>query len=115
MVIHDREQQQRWAERQAVERQHRQHKEREPRRASVVAVQCSVCVSALLLALVLRLAGGEAYARLQQGFETALNSNEWMAAVMRLWDDEPTESDVFASDDGVKEDGFTSYEAVDAM
>lgn len=115
MVIHEREQQERWTERQISERQRRPKREREPRRVSVLAVQCLVCVTAVLLALVFRMAGGEAYVQLQQSFVSALNGNEWMAAVMRLWDDEPSESDIFASKEGVKDENFTSDEVAETM
>ena len=115
MVIHDREQQEQWAERQMNEQRHKQRKEREPRRVSVVAVQCLACAAAVLLALVFRMAGGDAYAQLQHGLESALNGNELMTAVMRLWDEDLAEPDAFASDGDVKGNGFTSDEAVEKV
>ncbi|MBE6779202.1 MAG: M23 family metallopeptidase [Ruminococcaceae bacterium] len=69
--------------------------EKKPRRARgtglVVAVQSLACVAILLLALLLRAAGGEAYTHLCRRFKECLQRNDLLAAVMALWDGDPVE------------------------
>ncbi len=58
----------------------------------VVMVQSLACVAVLLLALLLRGAGGDAYNRLAAGFRDALLRNELLAAIATLWDGDPGEA-----------------------
>lgn len=58
----------------------------------VVAVQSIACVVVLLLALLLRTAGGEPYARLQESFRESLMRNDLLATLAALWDGSPADS-----------------------
>ena len=104
MVIHDKEQEQRW-----VERRHKQNDKKELTisptscRLSVVAIQSLACIALLLVVFLLRVAGGSAYTGLQQRFSDALAGNELMAVWMQRWD-----TGVIAAIDDVKQDDFTS-------
>ena len=106
MVIHNPEQEQKWMQTLPPPPQKKHHL-KQPRRLSVLAVQCVVCVVIVLVALLFRVAGGTAYTKLQQGFADAMARNELMAVVMRWWDGDPAE--IVDSDD-VKDDRFTSSE-----
>ena len=53
---------------------------------SVVAVQSLACGVILLLALLLRAAGGESYEQLRRQFHDELMSNDLMGALAALWD-----------------------------
>ncbi len=57
----------------------------------VVAVQSIACVVVLLLALLVRTAGGEPYARLCKSFQESLMRNDLMAALAALWDGDPAD------------------------
>lgn len=108
MVIHDPQQQQQWAqERQTRSRVKASSKPKQPRRLSLVAVQCLACGVILLVALLFRVAGGTAYMQLQQRFEDALAGNELMTVLMRWWDGDPAESVPLSEEEGVKEQSFT--------
>ncbi len=63
------------------------------RRMPVIAVQCIACVVAVLLALLLRTAGGSAYEQVRQGFRESLLRNDLPAMLARLWDGDPLESE----------------------
>ncbi len=108
MVIHDREQEQQWAQQQQTRsRQTSKKKQRLPRSLSVLTVQSLACTVILLMALLFRVAGGAAYTQLQQGFADALAGNELMAVLMRWWDGDPAESVPLPEEEGVKEGDFT--------
>lgn len=65
-------------------------KEKKPRGAGyVVAVQSFACVVVLLLALLLRGAGGEAYTQLCESFRESLMRNDLLATLASLWDGDP--------------------------
>lgn len=114
MVIHDQERQDYWTE-QRIEQNKQMRERKKPRRISVITVQCLICLVAVLLAAVLRFVGGEAYEQLRYGVTSALNGNELMTAVMRLWDDEPTEVPSSNEESGVKPDDFTPIAAEEAL
>ena len=108
MVIHDREREQQWAQQQQIRsRQTSKNKRKLPRSLSVLTVQSLACTVILLVALLFRVAGGTAYAQLQQGFADALAGNELMAVLMRWWDGDPAESVSLPEEEGVKEESFT--------
>lgn len=90
MVIHDREQEQKWAQEQQAYTD-KKPKNKLTRRWSLLAVQSLICTAIVLVALLFRIAGGTAYTRLQQGFSDALAENELMAVFMRWWDGDPAE------------------------
>lgn len=109
MVVHDETRVQAWT------RAREKKAEREKRRAtghwSVVAVQSIACCVAVLLALLLRMAGGEAYSSLRRSFQQALARNEWVAAVALRWDGDPLEKVETEELSDDKEDAFTDEEA----
>ena len=71
---------------------------------TVLAVQSIACVVILLLALLARVAGGEAYEQLRHGFADSLASNDLVAALTRLWDGDPLEA---LPSDPLQEEGET--------
>lgn len=105
MVVHDEARAQEWA--QARERQKEKEKGHPTLHLSVMAVQSVACGVAVLLALLLRVAGGEAYRSLQQSFHEALARNEWVSTVARLWDGDPIEKAANEEVADVKEETFT--------
>ena len=87
MVVHDRESQELWAEqRQKQEQEKPQEEKSRPRRWSVLAVQSIACVVILLMAFLLKLAGGSAYEELKQEFRHALADNQLMATLAGWFD-----------------------------
>lgn len=78
---------------------------------SVVAIQSVACCLAVLLALLLRVAGGEAYASLQMRFQRALVRNEWVTALAVLWDGNPLEKVEKREESAVKQQTFTDAES----
>ena len=78
---------------------------------SVVAIQSIACCLAILLALLLRVAGGEAYASLQMRFQRALVRNEWVTALAVLWDGNPLEKVEKREESAVKQQTFTDAES----
>ena len=112
MVIHDPLKQEQWTEtRVAREREKEKHREKKPRRGwSVVAVQSLACGVLLGFALLFRLAGGDAYEQLKTGFHTALQNNELMAVLSRLWDGDPFADVEEVAEEDVKPSDFTSSE-----
>ena len=80
---------------------------RSVRQLSVLAVQSIACCVAVLLALLLRMAGGEAYQSLRHSFQQALARNEWVTAVAFLWDGDPLEKVEKQEISNVKEKDFT--------
>lgn len=110
MVIHDEARIQTW-----TQDQERQNKEREkPQRKgrlSVLGVQSVACCVAVLLALLLRVAGGEAYESLRQHFHRALARNEWATVVALLWDEDPLAKAKTSEEVDVKQGDFTGAES----
>lgn len=109
MVEHDETRVQAWV-------QAREEKtEKKPRQAalhlSVVAVQSIACCVAVLSAMLLRVAGGDAYHSLRQSFRQALIRNEWVSAIAFLLDGDPREKVEKEEKTDVKDDGFTNEEA----
>lgn len=109
MVEHDETRVQAWA--QAREKKHEREKRHTALHLSVVAVQSIACCVAVLLALLLKVAGGDAYRSLQQSFQQALARNEWVSAVALMWDGDPLERTEEAEAVGVKEEDFTEEES----
>ena len=62
---------------------------RRPRRGGVLAVQCIACAVLVLLALLLRAAGGVAFAELRRRFNVGVARNELLSALAALWDGDP--------------------------
>lgn len=106
MVIHDEERIEAWLQERA-EQETKPQKPPRKWRLSVVGVQSIACGVIVLVALLLRVAGGEAYGTLRQRFQEALTRNEWATAVALLWDGETLENEVFAD---VKSNDFTEGE-----
>lgn len=110
MVIHDRAQTEQWAQMKMEQEQQRPVKEPKQRHHSiwsVVAVQSLACIALLLFALLFRLVGGDTYEDLRNGFHEALEKNELITALSRLWDEDPFEDFVPTEEGGVKQEGFT--------
>lgn len=109
MVEHDAARMQTWAEtREKQETERAISQQSASRHLSVMAVQSIACCVAVLLALLLRVAGGDAYHSLRHSFQQALVRNEWVSAMALLWDGNPLEKEV-PSD--VKELGFAGEES----
>lgn len=91
MVLHDRSEEEAWVSARVAREE--QKKKKQPKentgRLSVVAVQSIACAVVLLLALLLRTAGGEAYEQLRRGFHAGLMRNDLLAALATLWDGDP--------------------------
>ncbi len=102
MVIHDREHQQQWVQQRVKQEENKKKTVKRIRRWSVLGVQSLACAALLLLAFLLKLAGGGAYEELKQSFRGALEKNQLMAVLSGLF--EETESDV-------KEPDFTEEQA----
>lgn len=109
MVVHDETRLQEWA--QAQEKKQEKAKGRPALHLSVVAVQSVACCVAVLLALLLRMAGGEAYQSLRLSFQRALARNEWVSTVAQMWDGDPIEKIEETESFDVKEGNFTSEES----
>lgn len=109
MVIHDSDQQQRWAEQQ--QKQHRKPEKKKRGPLSLIAVQSLACCCLVLLVLLFRLAGGEGYEQLRQSFHKAMQGNEWVNVLVG-WLDESAKND--ASSPGIdgKENDFTQSNAL---
>ena len=108
MVVHDLSRVQAMT---AAREEQKQKKERTPpRQWSVLAIQSVACAVVLLVALLLRMAGGDAYHSLQQSFQQALARNEWVTAWATQWDGDPLEGEK-PELDNVKENDFTNEEA----
>lgn len=74
----------------------------------VVAVQSIACVVILLLALLMRTAGGSAYEQLRKSFNDSMMSNDLLATLAVLWDGDPLDA---LSSDPLDEDGETGVTA----
>ena len=109
MVVHDESQVQAWAQEREEKRQARTKKEILPRRLSVLAVQSVACCVTVMLALLLRMAGGEAYTALRQSFYHALERNEWVTVWALMWDGDPLEN---MRKSNVKDIDFTKGESL---
>lgn len=101
MVVHDRENQQRWTEHRMAQEEKKKRTRIRSGRWSVLGVQSLACAALLLLAFLLKLAGGGAYEELKQSFRGALEENELMAVLSTLFEEEET---------GAKENDFTDAE-----
>lgn len=88
MVVHNRENQQQWAEQRAAQEQKKRRVAARTGGWSVLGVQSLACVAILLLVFVLKLAGGGAYEQLKQSFREALSKNQLMSVLSGLWDTE---------------------------
>lgn len=112
MVIHDETRIQAW--KQETEKQ-QQKKKRPQIHLSVVAVQCIACGVILLLTLLLRVAGGDAYDTLRYQFGQALARNELMTALSYVWNDAPMEQVERTEEVDVKVKDFTDEETAQLM
>ena len=109
MVVHDEVRIQEWT--QAREEKQEKEKRQSTFRVSVLAVQSIACCVALLLALLLRMAGGEAYQSLRRSFQKGLVRNEWVTSMALLWDGDSIEKATKEENTDVKEETFTEGEA----
>ena len=82
-------------------------REKKSRRLSVVGVQCIACAVAVGLAFLLRFAGGTAYEQLRQTFRDCLMRNDLLATLAAMWDGDPLESDLSASEEDTNADNAT--------
>lgn len=89
MVVHDEARVQAWA--QTREKKREKDQRRPPLHLSVVAVQSIACCVAVLVVLLFRMAGGEAYQSLRRSFQQRLARNEWVSSVAQMWDGDPIE------------------------
>lgn len=108
MVEHDETRVQAWTL--AREKKHEKEKRHTALHLSVVAVQSIACCVAVLLVMLLRVAGGDAYHSLRQSFQRALARNEWVSAIAFLWDGDPLEKAEQEEENVVKEEDFTAEE-----
>jgi len=107
MVIHDREREEQWTvQRQARQKAKKSDTKKASRPISVLGVQSLACGVILLVVLLFRIAGGNAYTQLQQSFSEAMAGNELMAVFMRLLDEEPLASSSL-SEEAVKDESLT--------
>ncbi len=109
MVEHDETRVQAWT--QAREKKHEKEKRHTALHLSVVAVQSIACCVVVLLVMLLRVAGGDAYHSLRQSFQQALARNEWVSAIAFLWDGDPLEKVEKEEETIVKEEDFTEEES----
>ena len=116
MVEHDETYLQAWTQaREKTQVQNGKPRQKAALHLSVVAVQSIACCVAVLLTLLLRVAGGDAYRSLQQSFRQALTRNEWVSAISLMWDGNPLEKMEKADADDVKGDAFTDEEPAQLM
>ena len=101
MVVHDELRLQQWS--QAREEKQTIEKKRPRWHPSVLVVQSIACGVIVLVALLLKMAGGDAYQSLRRSFQQGLARNEWVSAVARMWDGDPIEK----AKSEVKSDAFT--------
>ena len=114
MVVHDRAQMEQWAQSRANNKQEvcKGKTEKSHRgRWSILGIQSLACALFLLLAVLFRLVGGSAYDGLRQGFFRALEKNELMAVMSRLWDKDPFYDLEYTDEGPVKESNFTDAES----
>lgn len=111
MVIHDESRMQTWIEEQEKRQQPPAERPKLTVHLSVVAVQSIACCVAVLLVLLLRVAGGESYGVVRQQFHQMLARNEWATAVAQLWRDRPLEQAQNTATEDVKADDFTADES----
>ncbi len=95
---------------QAREEKQKQAQKHPALHLSVMAVQSIACCVAVLLAFLLRMAGGEAYQSLRHSFQQALARNEWVSAVALMWDGDPLTKVEKQESIDVKEEHFTEEE-----
>lgn len=109
MVIHDENRIQIWTqEKEECEKTIKEHSFR----FSVVAIQSIACCVIVLVVLLLRVAGGDAYEALKGYFQQALARNELATVLSQIWDDEPLEHAGVGTSESVKELNFTGAEGV---
>ena len=107
MVEHDETRVQEWTQARKKQPIERNRSEKAALHLSVVAVQSIACCVTVLLAMLLRVAGGDAYRTLQQSFRQALARNEWASAVALMWDSDPLKK---MKVNDVKQPSFTDEE-----
>lgn len=110
MVVHDPIQTEKLAQNRSASEQITQKlQSREKSRSawSVIGIQSLACVVLLLLVVLFRLMGGSAYEGLRQGFHRALERNELMTVISRLWDENPFYDLEYTDEGAVKETNFT--------
>lgn len=111
MVEHDESRVQVWSQARAkTQKQNNKPGKKAALHLSVVAVQSIACCVAVLLAMLLRVAGGEAYQSLRQSFQQALARNEWVTAMTLLWKDEPLKNAEIGGETDDKAAPFTENE-----
>lgn len=110
MVIHDETRVQAWTQAREEKQEKVKEKGHPALHLSVMAVQSIACCVAVLLALLLRMAGGDAYQSLRQSFQKGLARNEWVTAMAVLWDGDPLEKTKNEVLTDVKQDTFTEDE-----
>lgn len=91
MVVHNPEHQQQWVRQRAEQQEQVRKRKKKKLRWSVVGVQSLACVALLLLAFVLKMAGGNVYAGLKQRFHNALTDNRLVTSLFKLFDEEGTD------------------------
>jgi len=74
---------------------------------AVIGIQSLACAVLLLLVVLFRLMGGNSYEGLRQGFHRALERNELMTVISRLWDEDPFYDLEYTDEGSVKEKNFT--------
>ena len=104
MVVHDEARVQAWV--QTREKKREKNQPHAPLHLSVVAVQSIACCVAVLIVLLFRMAGGEAYQSLRRRFQQGLARNEWVSSVAQMWDGDPIEK----AKEEVKQETFTDEE-----
>ena len=108
MVIHDENRMQAWVEEQEKRQQPPAEQPKRTIHLSVVAVQSIACCVAVLLVLLLRVAGGESYGAVRRQFLQMLARNEWATAVAQFWQDRPLEQTENIVVEDVKASNFTA-------
>ena len=114
MVVHDRTQMEQWAQSRAESKREEEEKTKDTHRRghwSILAIQSLACALFLLLAVLFRIVGGSAYDGLRQGFFRALERNELMAVMSRLWDNDPFSDVEYTDPESVKQTDFTDSES----
>ena len=108
MVVHDENRVQTWMqEKEEREKAENQKATMRTWHFSVLAVQSIACCVIVLVVLLLRVAGGDAYASLRGYFRQALARNELATVLSQVWGDEPLKHAETAGDKSVKQENFT--------
>lgn len=85
-----------------------------PRRWQVLLVQCISCVVVLLIAFLLKLAGGSAFDQLREKFNQSIMDNTFAATIAGLFDKEDPSSDPESQDPPPSSDDASSDPEGDA-